>query len=135
MANYIKDTAGTRTHRDLDLSFLPNPATGDLRVKTGDDAIKQSVRTLVLSNLGVRPYEEDFGSTVYRSLFENYNSFSAGVLQDRLRELIAKHETRVLAESIDVVFSDNEQVLDVTVSYAIVNGPFASVSISLKKIR
>ena len=42
-------------YSDLDLDFIAHPTTGDVVKKTGVDAIKRSVRNLILTNFYDRP--------------------------------------------------------------------------------
>lgn len=127
---------GTRPYKDLDVSFLANPGTGDLRTKTGSDAIKQSVRTLCLTDFSVRPYEDTFGSSIWKSLFENYNEFTKSVTESRIKEILTRYEPRIVVGSVVSDFSfDDTNTLTIKITYAEVNGPISSVNISLTKVR
>ena len=57
---------------DLDLDFTLNPITKDVSLKFNDEAVKRSIRNIVLTNTGEKPYIPEFGGNVKASLFENF---------------------------------------------------------------
>ena len=62
-------------YSDLDLDFLAHPTTGDVVKKTGLDAIKRSVRNLILTNYYDKPFRPGIGSNAQKILFDNINPF------------------------------------------------------------
>ena len=54
----------SRTFKDFAISFKANPNTKDFSSVSNDNAIKQSVRNLVLTNFGERPFQYEIGSRV-----------------------------------------------------------------------
>lgn len=48
----------------------PNPFTGDLSIKKDQNAIQESVRNIVLTAIGERPFDRSFGTNIYTVLFE-----------------------------------------------------------------
>ena len=57
-------------YSDLDLDFIAHPTTGDVVKKTGVDAIKRSVRNLILTNFYDRPFRSYIGSNAQKILFD-----------------------------------------------------------------
>lgn len=82
-------------YSDLDLDFIAHPTTGDVVKKTGIDAIKRSVRNLVLTNFYDRKFRSYIGSNAQKILFDNMNPFSATFLKDAIIEVITNYEPRV----------------------------------------
>jgi phage baseplate assembly protein W len=94
--------------RDLDLDFIMNPSTKDVSRKIGVEAIKRSVRNLVLSNFYDRPFRSYLGSNAQKILFDNINPLTANFLSDAIREVIRNYEPRVTIKTINVqVSADN----------------------------
>ena len=54
-----------------------NPNTEDFSTLKNENAIKQSVRNLVMTTFGERPFQNDIGSRVRGMLFEPFDVFSA----------------------------------------------------------
>ena len=59
-----------KDYNDLDLSFKRNVITSDVSKKKGDNAIKQSLKLLVLTQIGDRLFHPEIGSNVYSYLFD-----------------------------------------------------------------
>ena len=84
-----------RIYSDFDLSFAANPVTGDVAKKYDVNAVKQSLKTLVLTRFYERPFQPKLGSPIYALLFENIDVITANRLQLELEILINKYEPRV----------------------------------------
>lgn len=82
-------------YSDLDLDFIPHPTTKDVAVKTGADAIKRSVRNLILSNFYERPFRPGIGSNAAKLLFDNISPLVSTFLENAIIEVIQNYEPRV----------------------------------------
>lgn len=112
---------GTRPYRDVDISFLPNPTTGDVRMKKGADAVKRSVRNLVMTNFFERPFHPEIGSNVRGLLFENADRFTAIELQEAIKEVIRNFEPRAQVIQVLVGLYPDNNAVTVTISFNILN--------------
>ena len=106
--------------RDISMTFQVNPLNYDIIGLKNESAIARSVRNLVFTLPGERFFNENLGSKVSRSLFENMDEISASVIQDEITNTINNYEPRV--NLIDVVVSPNydENEFNVTINYRIV---------------
>jgi len=121
---------------DLDLDFIAHPTTGDIVRKKGAEAVKRSVRNLILTNFYDRPFQHSIGSNAQKLLFENPNHLTANFLTDSIREVIRRFEPRIILLGLDVVFDYDNNGYTVTLSYSLVNRPEPLVStIFLERIR
>ena len=100
-----------------------NPNTEDFSSVSNENAIKQSVRNLVMTQFGERPFQFDIGSRVRGLLFEPFDIFTAEDLRDEISNTIQRLEPRVEVENIDVNLSDDDYSIDVAIEYAIVGQP------------
>jgi phage baseplate assembly protein W len=91
-----------REFRDLDLNFKPHPVNGDIVILKGVDAIKRSVRNLILHAVYERPYKSNVGSKVKRALFENYGPIEIYQLRQSIVTAIKRHEKRVKLTNINI---------------------------------
>ena len=105
----------------MDLDFLPHPTTGDILRKTGPDAIKRSVRNLILTNYYEKPFRPGIGSNALKLLFENANPFSATFLKDAIMEVIRNYEPRVEMLDVTVDFDIDNNGYNVRMQYVILN--------------
>ena len=105
---------------DLSASFQNNPLSNDLITLKNENAIARSVRNLILTTQGERPFQPVLGSNVNNLLFENMDKLTAAALKDEIRNTIENYEPRVEIEEIivDPNFENNE--FNVTIQYYIV---------------
>jgi hypothetical protein len=108
-------------YADLDLDFLPHPTTGDILRKTGQDAIKRSVRNLILTNYYEKPFRPGIGSNALRLLFDNANPLTATFLKDAIMEVIRNYEPRVEMINLAVNFDIDNNGYNVDMQYVILN--------------
>jgi phage baseplate assembly protein W len=106
--------------KDLSMSFQVNPLNYDLIALKNETAIARSIRNLVLTYPGERFFNENLGSKVSRSLFENIDEITASIIKDEIENTIQNYEPRV--NLIEVVVSPNYDELEfnVTINYRIV---------------
>ena len=105
---------------DLSASWQNNPLSNDLITLKNENAIARSVRNLILTTQGERPFQPVLGSNVNNLLFENMDKLTAAALKDEIRNTIENYEPRVEIEEIivDPNFDNNE--FNVTIQYYIV---------------
>ena len=115
-----------RIYSDFDLSFAANPVTGDLAKKYDVNAVKQSLKTLVLTRYYERPFQPKLGSPIYGLLFENVDIITANRLQVELEILINKYEPRIRAQNIEVIPEYDSNAFSVNITFYVygIEGPF-----------
>ena len=110
-----------KTYSDLNLNFTRNPATGDVARLTDIEAVKRSVRNLVLTNQFERPFHPEIGSSVRALLFENVTPLNAILLEDRIREVIINFEERALLTSVRVIVDADRNGYRVIINFQVLN--------------
>ena len=115
---------------DVETDFETNPATDDvLRIKNAE-AIKRSIRNIVLTNKGERPFNPRFGSNVTALLFENATPFVKFVLAEEIQDVIKNYEPRATNISVDVAGELDMNELIVNIHFTPINST-QSVSINM----
>lgn len=123
-------------YSDLDLDFLRHPTTNDVVSKTGNEAVKRSIRNLVFTNYYDRPFRSFIGSNVRKLLFENVDTFTAYHLEDEIKGVIAKFEPRVKDVVVRVSADLDRNGFSVNLQYVIKNREEPIItSIFLERIR
>lgn len=115
------DTTRKYDHSDLDLDFIANPTTGDIVRKTGVDAVKRSIRNLVLTNFYDRPFRSYIGSNAQKILFENANPLTSNFLKDAINEVITNYEPRVRIQGIQVQFDIDHNGYNAIIDFIVLN--------------
>lgn len=88
--------------KDFDLSFSVHPLTGDIGVKTGVNAINQSINNLVNTNFYERLFRPSIGCNIRGILFEPADPITIADLRQAINDTIVNHEPRVKLIDINV---------------------------------
>ena len=112
-----------KQYRDLDL-FFTKKSNKDVNKVTDIEAVKRSVRNLVLLNHYEKPFHPEIGSGIRDMLFENMSSITAFVLSKKIEDVIENFEPRVNNIGVDVFPSPDENTFEVTISYDIIGQSF-----------
>jgi phage baseplate assembly protein W len=111
----------TRIFSDLDLNFTAHPVTGDITRRFDEDAIKQSVKNLLLTRNYERPFHSEIGSPVRQLLFDLPGPMFNVMLQRAVIDVITNFEPRVSIIDVRVDdYSDANEVY-ITLEFKIVN--------------
>ena len=108
-----------QSFRDLPISFRIHPSREDITPLIDDDAIQQSVKNLILTNIGERPFSL-IGGNVTAFLFEPVNSITITSIQSAIEETLLQYEPRIDLNFVDVNLSNDQISYEVTISYQIV---------------
>lgn len=126
----------SRLYKDLDLSFTANPATGDVAKKIDVNAVKQSLRILILTNFYERPFDPKKGANLRGLLFEPMSKLSANLISKTLQNLIQSYEPRVRIETMTVFPSVDENSYLVNLTFFVVGiARPQTLTANLKRLR
>ena len=110
----------SRGFKDLSASFQTNPLSNDLIALKNESAIARSVRNLVLTGQGERPFQPVLGTGVSRLLFENMDKLTASSIRSEIRTTIENYEPRVEINEILVEPDFEGNAFHVTLQYFII---------------
>jgi len=123
-------------YSDFDINLNTHPASGLLIRKTNEAAVRQSLRALVMTNLGERLYQPTTGGNITATLFEPIDNFTALALEDAIKLTIFNNEPRVAGTNIKVVADPLIDSYTVTINFTVHHSPdVLSTEIVLKRIR
>ena len=110
-----------KQYRDLPLSFLKHPGTNDVRPLNDLDAVKQSVKNLILTNYGERPFNPRVGSNVTHYLFEPVSPFTASELERNIQRTLREQEPRINGVFVRVFDNSDENAYVIQLQYNVVS--------------
>jgi phage baseplate assembly protein W len=131
----------TYLYKDLNLFFTPNPVTGDVSSVTDVQAIKRSVRNIVLLNPGEKPFHPEIGTGILGALFENFSPPLIASLRIRIEETIKLYEPRVTVTEVNFNDPDGQRLdnneLRCSIQFTINNAPqnVEEIEVMLQRIR
>ena len=113
----------SRAFKDINLSFKRHPVTNDVVTISNEDAIKRSVKNIVFTILGEKPFEPNFGSVINESLFDLNTNLSEIRVSDEIRSSLLIYEPRIDNVDVDVTIAPDTNEMNCTVQYDIVGLP------------
>ena len=126
----------TRTYSDLDFSFFANPSTKDVAVRYDENAIKQSIRGLVMTNHYERLFHPEIGSQVTAMLFEPYSPLTKAMMERAITNTIVNHEPRVVLQEVTVNPTPDNNAVYVQIVFMMANtSQPISVNILMQRTR
>ena len=127
----------SRAFKDINLSFKRHPVTNDLVVIKNEDAIKKSVKNIIFTILGEKPYMPLFGSSINNSLFELSNPLDHVRISDEIQSTLLNYEPRISNIQVTVSNYPDSHELNATIQYDITGAasPSQTVDVLLQPAR
>ena len=127
----------SRAFKDINLSFKRHPVTNDVVTIRDEDAIKRSVRNIIFTILGEKPFEPDFGSTVNESLFDLSTSLNEIRIADDITASLKRYEPRISDINVTVSLYPDSNEMNCVVQYDItgLSVPTQTVEVILQPAR
>lgn len=125
-----------KQYRDLDAGFRFNPLTDDLGILRDHKAIAFSVKNLILTMNGERPFDRSVGTPVKHLLFELHGMMLEIVLKKLIEDTLRLHEPRITVVDISVKQNVDSHSVAIDIKYMIINTttPY-EVSVVLERTR
>ena len=127
----------SRAFKDINLSFKRHPVTNDVVTIRDEDAIKRSVRNIIFTILGEKPFEPNFGSVINESLFDLNTNLSEIRVSDEIRSSLLNYEPRISNIDVTVTVAPDTNEMNCTVQYDItgIPAPTQEVDVLLFPVR
>lgn len=113
----------TEFYSDFATSFAKSPVGNQLSKVVNDRSINQSLKNLIMTNLGERPFQPYIGSNIYASLFENNTQETLHDLEFNVNNTIKNNEPRVNLIGVEAKTGDSENEIIITIVYNTINNP------------
>ena len=110
----------SKAFRDINLSFKRHPVTNDLVAIRDEDAIKRSVKNIIFTILGEKPFEPNFGSVINDALFDLNTDLNEIRIQDEITSSLKEYEPRISNIIVTVTVAPDTNEMNCTVQYDIV---------------
>ena len=132
-------TGKTQNYIDIDLSFQKHPGTKDIRKKYDHEAVKQSLKNLLLSSKWDKPFDPDYGAGLKDWLFEQNHisdSILAAVVERKILEVITQYEPRVIVNQLIVSSPPDSHNLEITLVFSTqMNKELTPLAFTFKRVR
>ena len=121
----------SRIYTDLDLFFGKKSSDSDINVVNDIQAVKRSVRNLVLLNAYEKPFHPEISSGVRGMLFELMTPVTAVILAKQVEDVITNFEPRVRLVSVRSLPDLDKNAYEISIEFYVVNAPTELVDLTL----
>ena len=124
------------TFQDFNTSLAVHPVNGDLSLKQDFDAVKQSIKNLVLTDKLERPMQPTIGCDIRKSLFENFSPQTIVMAKQQIAETVGQYEPRAELINIEASADEDNNALNITILFSLINSDIEeTLSLVLERVR
>ena len=137
-AQSFNDSArNVRQYTDLDLFFNKKATSRDISKVTDIQAVKRSIRNLILTDHYEKPFHPEIGSGVRGVLFELMSPITANVLARKIEDVIENFEPRAKLIGVRVYPDMDRNAYEATIEFYVVNTPteLVDLTVFLERLR
>ena len=126
-----------RQYIDLDLFFSKRNSDNDISRVTDIQAVKRSVRNLVLLNPYEKPFHPEISGGVRGMLFELMTPFVAAQLTKKVEDVINNFEPRARLVGVRANPDYDRNAYEVSIEFYVVNTPteLIDMTVMLERLR
>ena len=130
-------TRNARQYTDLDLNFTRKNSNSDVNILTDVQAVKRSLRNLILLNYYEKPFHPEIAGGIRQMLFENMTPTVSIIISKQIEQVIANYEPRARLVSIRAIPNYDKNSYEVNIEFYIVNTPteLVDMSVMLERLR
>jgi phage baseplate assembly protein W len=129
------NVAKKNMYSDLDLSFIVHPILKDIRPLLDLDAVKNSVKNIVLTSFYDRPFHPEVGSGVRALLFEPASIFTALSIKDEINRCLGLYEPRINSVTIQISDDIDNNAYAITIGFVVLYDQQEEVQFYLNRLR
>ncbi len=124
------------TFSDFNTSLAAHPINKDVSLKSDVDAVKQSIKNIILTDKMERPFQPTIGCDVRKSLFENFTPQTVMMVKTQIAEAVEQYEPRCNLINIETSPDEDNNTLNVTVLFSIINSERVNqLNLVLERVR
>ena len=124
-------TRSVRRYTDLDLFFGKKSSNSDVNEVVDIQAVKRSIRNLVLLNTFEKPFHPEIASGIRGMLFELMTTVTAVILSRQVEDVIKNFEPRARLVSVRAIPDFDRNLYEVSIEFYVVNTPTELVDLTL----
>ena len=130
-------TRNVRQYSDLDLFFGKKSSDSDISKVTDVQAVKRSVRNLVLLNAYENPFHPEIAGGVREMLFELMTPITAQIIAKQVENVINNFEPRAKLVGVRVQPDLDRNIYELTIEFYVVNAPteLVDMTVMLERLR
>ena len=108
-----------REYKDMAFSMFANPMSGDIGKKTGADAVKGALVSILKTNFGERLFAPEFGTGIRGLLFEQMEHKTEQRIKKEVESAVARHEPRAEVLGVSVKGQEEQNRYEVSIVFKV----------------
>lgn len=123
-------------YSDFGKDLLLNPVNSDVSRKVNEEAVKESIKNLILTDRGERLFQPEVGCDIRSMLFENFTQETVDTMRNMIFETIETYEPRCDLLGVDVTGRIDSNEIRVIITFALINNEEpTTLEVVLNRIR
>ena len=130
-------TRNVRQYTDLDLFFGRKSSDSDISKVTDIQAVKRSIRNLVLLNHFEKPFHPEIAGGIREMLFELMTPTVSAIIARKIEDVIKNYEPRARLVGVRASPDFDNNSYNVSIEFYVVNAPteLVDMSVMLERLR
>jgi phage baseplate assembly protein W len=126
-----------RQYSDLDLFFGRKSSDSDISKVTDIQAVKRSIRNLVLLNHFEKPFHPEIAGGIREMLFELMTPTTAAIIARKVEDVIKNYEPRARLVGVRAQPDFDDNSYNISIEFYVVNAPteLVDMSVMLERLR
>ena len=131
-------TTPLRSERYSDFynSFSKNFGTKDLARLTNEDSVINSLKNIIQTRKGEKPFQPEFGCNITGLLFENFSKFTTDAIETEIKTAVENFEPRIKTITVKAIETQDNHSIELQLFFTTINNPDnISISFFLSRLR
>jgi len=130
-------TRNVRQYSDLDLFFSRKSSDSDISKVTDIQAVKRSIRNLVLLNHFEKPFHPEIAGGIREMLFELMTPTTSAIIARKVEDVIKNYEPRARLVGVRAQPDFDDNSYNISIEFYVVNAPteLVDMSVMLERLR
>jgi phage baseplate assembly protein W len=112
------------------------PGRGDTSRVINENAVRQSIRNLIMTDRGERLMQPNIGCDIRGSLFENIDTSTILILEQNIKSTLRTYEPRCIVKGVEIIGNIDSNDLKVKIVFSVINTTtLSSVTVDLNRVR
>lgn len=112
-------TKQTELYSDFTKDLYLNPFSNDIVRKTNEEAVKEAIKNLILTDKGERLMQPEVGSDIRKMLFENYTIATVTIIENLIKDTIKAYEPRAELLGLSIVGTPDQHTVSLNIQFAV----------------
>jgi len=118
---FTPKTKKVTIYSDFKKNLEVSPLSQDLTLNKDEDAVKESIKNLILTDRGERLMQPNLGGNIQAMLFENLTPSVLKLIEENVRTTINLYEPRAELQDVTVTSNIDDNAVKIRITFYIKN--------------